>query len=66
MNRHSPDLLSLQLETKNYREEGYQQGLEDGKRVKHKDEIDKIMNDIYSKYSPEKAQIYRRISNRFW
>jgi len=46
------------MKIKNYWEEGYQQGLKDGKTVEHTYELDEIMKEINSKYSPEAAQRY--------
>ncbi len=57
MNRHRTDLLKRgNMEIKNYWEEGYQQGLQDGKTVEHTYELDEIMKEIHSTYSPEEAQ----------
>ena len=43
---------------RDYRAEGYRQGLQDGKTVKTKKEIENIVQDICFRYSAENAQRY--------
>jgi len=37
---------------RNYKQEGYHQGLEDGKKVRNKKEMGKTIKTLYSIYSP--------------
>ena len=43
---------------RNYWQEGYQQDLENGKKVRNKEEMEKIIKSVYSKYSSENALKY--------
>ena len=46
------------MEGKNYRQEGYKQGLEDGTKVTKRKEFEKTIRNVYSKYSHINALEY--------
>ncbi len=46
------------MEKTNYWQKGYQQGLDDGKGVHTKKELENIVKDIFNKHSSENAQEY--------
>ena len=46
------------MEERNYRQEGYKQGLEDGTQVTIRKELEKTIRNVYSKYSHVNALEY--------
>jgi len=46
------------MEGRNYRQEGYKQGLEDGTKVTKRKEFEKTIRNVYSKYSHINALEY--------
>ena len=46
------------MEGRNYRQEGYKQGLEDGTQVTIRKELEKTIRNVYSKYSHVNALEY--------
>jgi hypothetical protein len=46
------------MEGRDYRQEGNQQGLEDGTKVRNIHELEKIIKQVYSKYSHVNALEY--------
>ena len=46
------------MEGRNYRQEGYKQGLENGTKVLNKNELEKTIRNVYSKYSHINALEY--------
>ena len=46
------------MEGRNYSQEGYQQGLEDGAKARNKKELEETIKNVYSKYSHRNALEY--------
>ena len=46
------------MEGRNYRQEGYKQGLEDGTQITIRKELEKTIRNVYSKYSHRNALEY--------